>query len=345
MDVRLSKRGDYVIRSALCLARAYDAGDRRKIRDVVFEMSVPKGFASQILLDLVRAGIAESQAGKDGGYRLTRPPDQISVLELVEAGEGELAFDKCALGDGPCPFDSVCPLHDTWTVAVGALRDALASTTLAELLRRELELGSCSYAMAPDAHRYRQPGVPIDDLVQVEAAAEVVEEKLISGGSWLSPLAMKAHGEGEDLRIRIGPGGPSWLAKAVSVRLGALRREGEHAVVPLSWDATGLPGLFPRLEAQLQVRALDPERSELRVSGYYFPPLGRTGKLVDEAVLGRLARATVRSFLRQVARTIEDAPANSVALMEGSASSALGGSGGRTDAMPHVAREGSPGHP
>ena len=70
MDMTLSKRGDYVVRSAISLARAFEEGVPRKIREVVSEMEVPQTFASQILADLVRAGVASSRAGRNGGYWL-----------------------------------------------------------------------------------------------------------------------------------------------------------------------------------------------------------------------------------------------------------------------------------
>ena len=306
MDMKLSKRGDYVVRSALCLARAYDEGTRRKIRDVVADMGVPKGFASQILLDLVHPGIAVSQAGKDGGYLLSRSPEEITLLELVEAGEGDIGSERCALDGGPCRWDTVCPLHETWTKAVAALRDSLAGTSLAELLRRDRSIEAGTYPIPPDAHRSRSEGIAVEDSVQVEVPAELAELKLGSGGGWLDPLAVQAHGEGEELRIRIGPGAASWLAKAVTVHVGSARRSGEETLIPLSWDATGVPGLFPRLVAELRIRAVDPERAELSLTGHYLPPLGRTGQLLDEALLGRLARSTVRSFLRRVARALDE---------------------------------------
>jgi len=74
MNLLLSKRGDYVVRSALSLARAYNEGSLRKIREVVADVGVPQTYASQILSDLVNSGIAESKAGKEGGYKLTREP-------------------------------------------------------------------------------------------------------------------------------------------------------------------------------------------------------------------------------------------------------------------------------
>lgn len=133
VNVTLSRRGDYVLRSALALARAHRAGEHRKIREVVAEMGVPSTFASQILADLVHAGLASSKAGRDGGYRLRRSPAEISLLELVEAAEGPLCPDDCAAVDGACPLDATCPLRATWQRAVEALRSVLATTTLEDL--------------------------------------------------------------------------------------------------------------------------------------------------------------------------------------------------------------------
>ena len=142
-----------MVRSALCLARAFEAGQSRKVREVVAEMNLPSTFAPQILADLVRAGLATSRAGKDGGYRLTRNPARISVLEVIEAGEGTLRSERCALGDGPCRWDAVCPLHETWTTATEALRGVLASATLAELVRRDRETEAGVHLVPADSHR------------------------------------------------------------------------------------------------------------------------------------------------------------------------------------------------
>lgn len=150
----LSRRGDYVVRSAICLARGYEASETRKLREVVAEMKLPSTFAPQILADLVRAGLATSRAGKDGGYRLTRSPVSISVLEVVEAGEGPLRPERCALGEGPCRWEAVCPVHDTWVAATTALREVLASTTLADLVRRDREIDSGAYLVPAGSHRH-----------------------------------------------------------------------------------------------------------------------------------------------------------------------------------------------
>lgn len=154
MNMTLSNRGDYVVRSAICLAKAYDSGASVKLREVVVDTDVPRTYASQILGDLVRAGLAVSKAGRDGGYRLVRSPSEITVLEVVEAAEGPLRSERCALGDGPCRWEAVCPMHETWIGATAALRDTLAATALSQLAERDLEIASGAGAPA-DSHRAR----------------------------------------------------------------------------------------------------------------------------------------------------------------------------------------------
>jgi Rrf2 family protein len=128
------------VRAALCLARTADRPDATKVKEIVAEMGIPATFASQILADLVRTEIATSKSGRDGGYRLKRDPATISLLELVEAGEGPLRAERCALGDGPCRWDTVCPLHASWQTTVAVVREQLATITLADIVEEDLRL-------------------------------------------------------------------------------------------------------------------------------------------------------------------------------------------------------------
>lgn len=306
MNVTLSKRGSYAARAAICLARAYGTGRPRKLREISAEMDIPRTFVSQILGDLARAGIAVSAFGRDGGHRLARSPDQVSVADVVEAAEGPLASQRCALGDGPCRWQAVCPLHETMSMATASLRDVLAATTLAMLADRDTAIEAGTYPIPADAHPHA-PTVAIADSVHVELPAQTVAARLRAGSSWLTRHAEAC--DEEDLRIRLGPGDPGrrgWLGKTVAVHLGEPAGDGEGLVLPLVWEATGPLGLFPRFEGRLQLAALDPERSELTLSGNYRPPLGRAGQILDEALLTRMARTALRSFLRRIARVLEE---------------------------------------
>ena len=87
------------------------------------------------------------------------------------------------------------------------------------------------------------------------------------------------------------------------VELGESVRTGSKIVFPLRWTAIGGGGLFPSLDADLEVATLrpgDPARDERSVR----PPFGAVGRVIDRAVLSRIAEATLKDFLDRVADTI-----------------------------------------
>lgn len=305
MKLKLSKRGDYVVRSALCLANAYDAAQPTKLRQVSVEMGVPRTFVSQILGDLVQAGIATSYFGANGGYRLTRPPAEITMLEIVEAGEGSLESDTCVLGDDPCQWESVCPMHETWSAATAAMRAELAATTLATLAERDRLITAGEYHVVGH-HRNQAQTVEVSDSVHVERPLAQVAQRLSGGGAWLIPHLDAARDDAESIIVRIGPGESTWLSKTVAVHLGDPVAGPDGIAIPIRWEATGPAGLFPRLVGNLNVVELDPERCDLTLTGRYRPPLGRAGQALDDALLTRVARATFRSLLRRLAEALED---------------------------------------
>jgi Rrf2 family iron-sulfur cluster assembly transcriptional regulator len=153
MDLTLTKRGDYVVRAALSLARTYEGGGLRKIREVAQDMDLPLRYTPQILGLLVKAGLADARAGKQGGYRLLRDPGDISLLELVEAGEGPLRNERCTLRGGPCHWESVCPVHPVWQEAYEALATVLSNRSLASLAATDRALELNLFAAPQDSHR------------------------------------------------------------------------------------------------------------------------------------------------------------------------------------------------
>ena len=309
MNMTLSKRGDYVMRSAISLARAYPAGAPRKIREVVADTEVPQSFASQILADLVRAGLAMSKAGREGGYRLARPPSEISVLEVIEAAEGPLRAERCALGEGPCRWEKVCPLHETWTAATVALRELLARTTLAELAVRDAAIEAGSYAVPVDAHRAHPVAVSVCDEVQVELGAIDVHAALAKIASRLAPLIVASSGKtaGGDAEVTSGHRGrKAPRVEASLVPAGPVAADSAGANYLLAWQTVG-SAAGSSLEADLSVLPVDPQRCELRVEGNWRQRFDSAAP-IERSDLERLARETLRSFLRRLARTLEETP-------------------------------------
>lgn len=164
MNVSLSKRGDYVMRAAICLARSFESGEPVKIREVSSLAEIPVNFTPQVLSDLVRSGLAISRAGRSGGYWLARSPDQISVLDVIEAGEGEIHSDRCAMGNGPCRWNDVCPMHEAWRGALTAFRSGLKVSSLAQVAERDKQLEQGTYDIPEDSHR------------RIHAVAEIVAD-------------------------------------------------------------------------------------------------------------------------------------------------------------------------
>lgn len=305
MDVTLSKRGSYAAAAAICLARVYETGRPKKLREISAEMAIPRTFVSQILGDLVHAGIAVSSFGRDGGHKLTRPPGQVSVAEVIEAAEGPLASERCALGDGPCRWHAVCPMHETMTTAVASLREALASTTLAMLAERDAAMAGGTYPVPADSHR-NAAEITIADTVQIELPALVIATRFRSATSWLTAHAKACDQEGP--RKRAGADGHG---KTIAVHLGQAAETDQDVTIPFVWEASGPAGIYPRFTGEFQLTALDPDRSELCLSGRYRPAPGTPSGIPGDTPLRGIARDTVRWFLRQIAHGLEQQHAQS----------------------------------
>lgn len=131
MQVVLGKRGDYAIRAVLDVA-AHE-GERRKAREIAERMSIPKKYLSRILADLVRGGVLRATAGPDGGYELTRPARDVTMLQVIEAVEGETETRDCLLRGVPCQSGGICAVHQAWVGAENAMLERLRDTTFGDL--------------------------------------------------------------------------------------------------------------------------------------------------------------------------------------------------------------------
>lgn len=280
----LSRRGDYVTRAAISLARAFDGGDHRKIRELVGDTEIPTTFAAQILGDLVRAGLAESKAGKQGGYRLSREPDQITILEVIEAGEGPLRPEHCALGTGPCRWEQVCPLHETWSAASTGLRSVLAETSLAEVAERDLAMELGVYPTPEDSHREHPTVIDITDRAQVELS---------------SSDARAALGR---LPAQIGFLLDASAAEASLAREQPMRRRTPPDRYLVTWRVEE-PVDVTRFEGEMTVSPVDDQRCELELAGSWHRANPRLGDTPAET--RQHARQAVRRFLRNLTRELE----------------------------------------
>lgn len=122
--------------------------------------------------------------------------------------------------------------------------------------------------------------------------------------AWLPGLATEANQRGDDLLAEVGFGEKMRMRRLVRIELGEPVRAATKTIMPLRWIAQGATGLFPEMDADLEIAALGPGRCQLAMSARYVPPLGVMGRALDRAVLFRVAEATLKDFLDRVAERL-----------------------------------------
>ena len=130
MRLELTKRADYAIRAVLALSRAAH-GERLSVRRIAADERIPERFLPLVMSDLVRAGLVEGTVGRTGGYRLAKPSAEISLLEVVEAVEGDSRRRVCILRGGPCALAAVCDVHAVFAAAQDDVLGRLRTATIA----------------------------------------------------------------------------------------------------------------------------------------------------------------------------------------------------------------------
>ena len=130
--IRLSRLTDYGIVLMVQLARSADDG-ARNARHLAEEADLPAPVVSKVLKSLARKGLLVSQRGSKGGYTLARPPEDISVPEMITALEGPISLTECTMNPGSCSQESSCDVREPWQRINAAVHSALAKITLADL--------------------------------------------------------------------------------------------------------------------------------------------------------------------------------------------------------------------
>jgi Rrf2 family protein len=134
--MRLTRAGEYAVRCVLYLsARSQEAVIPR--REIAQVMEIPGVFLGKIAQQLARAGILEIIQGSKGGFRLLRSPEEVTLLDVVEAIVGEIFLNDCLLASRSCSRVESCAVHQIWTKARRQLRETLRQATFAQLLKEE----------------------------------------------------------------------------------------------------------------------------------------------------------------------------------------------------------------
>ena len=121
---------------------------------------------------------------------------------------------------------------------------------------------------------------------------------------WVPGLAEQANHVGDTLLADVGFGERVRIARTVVLELGEPITMATKTLIPLRWEATGPTGVFPSMEADLEIAPLGAVTTQLAMSARYVPPMGAVGRAMDRAMLFRVAEATLKDFLDRVGRAL-----------------------------------------
>jgi FeS assembly SUF system regulator len=130
--IRMSKLTDYAI---LILAHLARTPGTLTAQELAGRSRVPLPTVSKLAKELSKAGLVLSHRGRNGGYGLARPADQISVAEIVEALEGPIALTECARpgGKAGCEIEATCLARESWDPVSRAIENALRDLPLSSI--------------------------------------------------------------------------------------------------------------------------------------------------------------------------------------------------------------------
>ena len=134
--MRVTAKVDYALRALVELAAAEGAtvkGDR-----IAEAQQIPLKFLENILSELRRSGIVGSQRGSEGGYRLAKPADDVSVADVIRAVEGPLADVHGTPPEHLAPPGVAAPVREVWLATRAALRSVLEEVTVGAIQRADL---------------------------------------------------------------------------------------------------------------------------------------------------------------------------------------------------------------
>jgi Rrf2 family protein len=138
----LPKKTKYAIKALMALAKTYEQKLPQRIADIAENENIPKKFLEAILLDMRKIGIVNSKMGANGGYYLSKHPDEIFLSNIIRFTGGPIAlvpcvslnfYEKC----DECPNENICGLRDVMQEVRDASLQILAKTSLSDLIKRE----------------------------------------------------------------------------------------------------------------------------------------------------------------------------------------------------------------
>jgi Rrf2 family protein len=111
----------------------HGGGVPRSLRDIAQSQSLSTQYVANLAAKLKAAGLLNAVSGLYGGYTLSRKPQSISLLEIIEAAEGKMSIVKCVECPKSCKKSKTCKVRTTWDTLNNKVTDAFASTSLLDV--------------------------------------------------------------------------------------------------------------------------------------------------------------------------------------------------------------------
>ncbi|HZM23149.1 MAG TPA: Rrf2 family transcriptional regulator [Anaerolineales bacterium] len=131
--MQITRQADYATRAILYLARNRN-GQRVATNQVAKEQKIPSSFLAKIISQLSIAGLLHTSRGARGGITLARDPEQITLLQVIEAIDGPIQLNVCVECEGLCSFEDKCPIQTVWRDTQKELISKLRNTNFAQLI-------------------------------------------------------------------------------------------------------------------------------------------------------------------------------------------------------------------
>ncbi len=151
--MRVSARAEYAIRALVELAAAEQERPPRPMRAdaIARAQAIPPKYLENLLGDLRRARLVSSQRGLEGGYRLARPADSITLADAIRAIDGPLAGVRDEAPEDVAYPGPAASLRDVWVALRASMRRVLEATTLAHVASGALPPSIRRLLREPDA--------------------------------------------------------------------------------------------------------------------------------------------------------------------------------------------------
>ncbi len=146
--MRLSARVDYALRAMSELAAA---NAPRTVEQLSEAQRLPSKYLEAILGELRRTGLLRSQRGPDGGYRLARPAEAISIADVIRALDGELANVRGSRPENLAYVGAAAALQEVWIALRASERAILEGVTLANVVSGEMPKPVAALVANPSA--------------------------------------------------------------------------------------------------------------------------------------------------------------------------------------------------